>query len=279
MRLFTVLTFLVLFIPFSSSAQKWAFGLFAGGANYNGELSAEDEVVLGETNPSFGFLARHNFSEYFTAKGSLTYGRISGDDANNDSRSRQILRNASFRSDIFEASLQAELNIFGFDPTDRDNRTALYLLGGISVYHFNPEARYQGEWVELQPLGTEGQGTSVFPNREKYSLTQIAFPVGGGIKHAFNKNWSLGFEFGVRKTLTDYLDDVSRSYAPEGVFDLSTSKGQRAYRLSNRTWETLDEAKSYDENDQRGNPSTDDWYMFGGFTLTYTIADPSCQTF
>ena len=263
-------------IPFIGQCQLWSFGVFAGGSNYTGELSSAQPVMLNETHPSFGLLARYGFSPYVTAKGSLTYGRISGDDANNSADILVKERNLSFRSDIFEASLQAEINLFGFDPTDNDHHFAIYLLGGISVYHFNPQSKYEGEWVDLQPLGTEGQGSEAFPNREKYSLTQVSFPVGGGLKYAFNHNWSLGLEFGFRKTLTDYLDDVSRTYAPQSVFD---GPDDVAYRLSNRTWQTFDEAKDYGANEQRGNPETQDWYMFGGLTLTYTIAGPHCQGF
>lgn len=266
----------LLSIPFLGVSQHWSFGVFAGGSNYNGELTAAQPVFIQETHPSFGILGRYSFSPYVTAKGSLTYGRISGDDENNSAPSRVNGRNLSFRSDIFEASLQAEINIFGFDPTDNDHHFAIYLLGGVSVYNFNPQSKYQGEWYDLQKLGTEGQGSDRFPNREKYSLTQVSFPLGGGLKYAFNHNWSLGIEFGARKTLTDYLDDVSRTYAPKSVFE---GPDDPAYRLSNRTWETFDEAKDYGANKRRGNPETADWYMFGGLTLTYTIAGPHCQGF
>lgn len=281
MRMVTAFILLAFLLPLAGNAQKWSFGIFAGGANYNGDLSKASPVFIEETNPSFGVLARHNFTQYITVKGSLTYGRISGDDANNEARAYTELRNLSFRSDIYEASLQGEINILGFDPSDRDNRFALYLSGGISVYRFNPQSKYEGEWVDLQPLATEGQGTSEFPNREKYSLTQVSFPVGGGIKYALDRNWVIGIDAGVRRTLTDYLDDVSRTYAPEGTFDTDTEMGRRAFRLSNRTWdsESLDGAKEYGADDRRGNSSTEDWYMFGGLTLTYTISDPSCQTF
>ena len=29
---------------------------------------------------------------------------------------------------------------------------------GVGGFYFNPKAKYEGKWVSLQPLGTEGQG-------------------------------------------------------------------------------------------------------------------------
>ena len=47
-------------------------------------------------------------------------------------------------------------------------------LGDLSFLksQSNPKALYNGEWIELQPLGTEGQGTSL-TSQKKYSLNQI----------------------------------------------------------------------------------------------------------
>ena len=74
----------------------------------------------------------------------------------------------------------------------------------------NPD--YYSQWIDLQPLGTEGQGTTAYPDRKKYSRTQIAIPMGGGVKISLNDNLNIAFSFSARKTYTDYLDDVSTTY-------------------------------------------------------------------
>jgi hypothetical protein len=96
---------------------------------------------------------------------------------------------------------------------------------GLSVFNFNPRAehfdsRRDGEWVNLKPLNTEGQGLSTFPNRKPYSKTQVSIPLGLGFKFAVHSNLNIGFEIGFRATRTDYLDDVGNTYAYDPLVDL-----------------------------------------------------------
>jgi hypothetical protein len=41
---------------------------------------------------------------------------------------------------------------------------------------------------------------------------QFAIPFGVGFKYALDKKSSIGLEYGLRKTFTDYIDDVSTTY-------------------------------------------------------------------
>ena len=62
-----------------------------------------------------------------------------------------------------------------------------YVFTGISMFSFNPQAKHGDTWFELQPLGTEGQGTIAYPDKKKYSLTQLCIPFGTGIKYDLSK--------------------------------------------------------------------------------------------
>ena len=57
-----------------------------------------------------------------------------------------------------------------------------YILAGIGYFHFNPQANLNDNYVDLQPLHTEGQGFAEYPNVKEYKLSQINFPVGIGSK-------------------------------------------------------------------------------------------------
>lgn len=266
---------LLTLLPTSLLAQEWEFGVFGGASVYGGDLT-EEFIATEEVNPGVGGIIRYNFNKYVTLKSNIYYGTISGDDANAESKWR-IERNLSFKSDILDLSVQAEINFSGFWTTEARSRTSIYGLIGASVFRFNPQTKYNGRWVDLQPLGTEGQGTTRFNDREKYALTQISIPIGLGVKHAFNKHWSLGFEVAPRKTFTDYLDDVSKTYvAPEL---LRAEHGPISDQLSNRTGEVLNERKDLDSDDGRGNSTLDDWYYFAGVTVTYTIVPDNCYSF
>lgn len=263
------------------NAQKWEAGIMLGASNYSGDLSHQP-IVLEETNFAYGVLLRYNWTSKYTLKANFYNGQISGSDANADSE-RLRNRNLHFKSHVWDFSAQVEYNILGFDITSKHERFSPYIFAGISVFNFDPQAEIEidgeMEWVRLQPLGTEGQGTTRYNDREKYALTQIAIPFGFGVKQAIGKHWVIGAEFGWRKTFTDYLDDVSTTYVERGVLERERN-GELAYRLSYRTPEVLgDDAPRVTREDERGRSTTQDWYMMGGITITYTIFPRSCFRF
>jgi len=195
-------------------------------------------------------------------------GGLEGDDRVN--RDYLQSRNLSFHSALSEFHAGIEYRIinpanFSFTP---------YVFAGIGVFHYNPYAIYQGNKYYLQPLGTEGQGLSQYPEKKLYSLTQFCIPYGGGFKWQVNCNLNLGFEFGHRKLFTDYLDDVSGTYADENV--LRNARGQIAVDLAFRRRE-LEPGRQYPgEGGGRGNAKLDDWYYFTGFTIGLRLND--CET-
>lgn len=179
-----------------------------------------------------------------------TYGGVSAADSSLKSvasySSGRYQRNLSFRSRISELSLVAEfypLYIFvdwantKYDPP----KLSPYILGGIGVFHFNPQAKDStGNWVDLQPLHTEGEGFPQYPNRKEYSLTQINFPVGVGLKYEISDKINIRAELMWRILQTDYLDDVSTTYIDPKYFaaNLPPAQAQEAEYFNNRNKNT-----------------------------------------
>ncbi len=240
------------------------FGVFAGVANYGGEL-APSRITAQELNASGGIFLRSNVSKHFAIRGGFTIGRISGDDANQSSPDL-IERNLSFRNDIYEFAFTGEINLVAMD---RYKPVSPYLFIGVSAFYHNPKAFYNGRWVELQPLGTEGQGTSAFPDRKPYSLTQIAIPMGAGVKFRLSDNTLLAVEGGLRRTFTDYLDDVSSTYGVKEV--LLQENGALAVAMSDRAAELTGEPVNRTATSVRGNPLVDDYFAFMGATLSFSF--------
>ncbi len=50
-----------------------------------------------------------------------------------------------------------------------------YGLIGIGAYKYNPKAKLDGQWVELQPLHLEGQGMAEYPERKNINLPRQKF--------------------------------------------------------------------------------------------------------
>lgn len=196
------------------------------------------------------------------------FGKISADDnvlkdvdVKDIARARYN-RNLNFRSSISEFSLMAELHpLFIFiDWTARDEdppRISPYLLGGVGYYSFNPQTRLNGNWVDLQPLKTEGQG--FVTDRPEYKLKQLNFPVGLGLKYELSDVLNLRGEFLYRILSTDYLDDVSTTYFDPAAYansGLSASDQALSYRLANRQINNIT-----GPGGKRGSPAQKDGYF------------------
>lgn len=232
--------------------------LMGGGMNYIGDLNEESALTL--PRPAAGVGIRYRIDNRWSLRVEMSYGQIGVDEDYNK------LRNLSFRSDILEGAVLGEFNFapFGLGATER--LWTPYIFGGVGVFHFNPMARYtlgDGEehWAELQPLCTEGQGSTLYPDRKMYQLYQFCLPFGVGVKVRLGKVFSLAAEYGFRKTWTDYLDDVSKTYVGSDFLIANSRDGALASQLADRSGE-VEEGYVNAVGIKRGDDSLDDWYAY-----------------
>ncbi len=261
----------MLFSIIQINAQHLELGASLGFSNYLGDLAPSSFIgSIGESHIATSIFSKYNFNDRIALLGSFSYGRIGSSDAasyirfNNNFRKE---RNLSFRSDIFELAIIGEFNILGFQPYLKEHPFAPYIFGGIAVYRFNPQASFNGAWHDLQPLGTEGQGLANQP--QKYKLTQFSIPFGAGIKFTFHPRISIGMDIGLRKTFTDYLDDVSNAYPDLSL--LEATNGTLASELSWRGDEIDMEASPPEAGSGRGDPTDLDWYVFSKVMISYNF--------
>ena len=273
--------FLICLIVLVSSikAQRSEYGIFAGTSFYMGDINTS--TLFYKPNPAFGIIYRYNFNPHWAFKMDAIYGTVEGYDSDFGNT-----RNLSFKSHIMEFSAQIELNFLQYFTGSSTHRFSPYIFTGLSVFSFNPQGQYydpktgQTNWYDLQPLGTEGQGSVAYPDRKPYSLTQLAIPFGIGFKFSLNKKICIGLEWGMRKTFTDYLDDISTTYV--SVWDPNSKIV--APKLADRTIELIDPLTGTNRlahvaGESRGNSATNDWYSFAGLTVTIKLgykAKPSC---
>ncbi|REJ83011.1 MAG: hypothetical protein DWQ44_02545 [Bacteroidetes bacterium] len=265
----------VLTAPFVR-AQYEEIGIQVGVTNYKGELS-EHLFNTDFIHPFGGLFFRHNWNRHWSWKVELNYGKISGDDSKADN-GFELDRNLSFHSNILELSPQLEFNFFPYETGNLAYPFTPFVFGGISVFRFNPKAELNGDVYELQPLGTEGQGTN---NNKKYKRIQIAIPFGGGVKWTVSERIGMGIEVGARRTYTDYLDDVSTVYPDLNL--LLAANGAAAVALSDRSFSSRDTSNSsYVFRNQRGNSKDKDWFLFAGITIYFrlnSMIKDSCKPF
>jgi hypothetical protein len=268
-----------------TSAQRHdkEFGIFVGAAQYSGDLIYKDGV--NPQNLAGGLLFRYYFTPIFNLKANLYYGNVHASDKDNPTT---WTRNLSFTSHILDISTQLEINILPFISGHRKRNWAPYIFGGIAVFNYNPQAEYMGKWYELQPLGTEGQGTQY--GGAKYKLTAFSIPYGIGFKYGFKaprnygsrfnpELWNLGFELSQRKTFTDHIDDVGGFYPSSlsiyGTNDIAKALCDRGVELGPGYSRIVEGSKT----EKRGNPEYNDYYMWYGITITKTFRKTRCYSF
>ena len=255
---------LALLFSFGLSAQSIDFlrnsevVLGGGLMNYIGDLN--NQSVLSPLHGAGSVGLRTRLDSRWAVRVEVAYGSISCE------KDYIVRRNLSFRSDIFELAALAEFNFRPFGPGATESAWTPYIFGGIGVFHYNPMAQYtdnegNAQWVELQPLNTEGQGTSLYPERRPYALVQLCMPFGVGVKVRFNKTFSMTAEYGFRMTWSDYLDDVSTTYVGSELLEAEVLEGAMAARMADRSNE-VESGYVNAVGIKRGDDALKDWYAF-----------------
>lgn len=247
-----------------ATAQKSEIGGMVGTSFYMGDLNPS--TLFPSFQPCGGIIYRYNFNPRWALKTNILFAEVeASDQLTNDN----YARNLSFKSPITEISAQIELNFFNLYNIPSRNHFSPYIYIGIDVFSFNPKAELNGVYYDLQSLGTEGQG--IIEDFQPYNLVSLAIPFGMGIKYNAGKYVSLGIEWGMRYTFTDYLDDVGGVYFDNET--LQIQKGNVVAQLADRS-DIIHTAGT-----QRGNETTKDWYSFAVFTVTFKIGneDTSCN--
>ena len=238
----------------------FGIGLSAGVSNYTGDLNEN----FNYTYSQYGVGAHLSciFASHFGARIAFYNGEVTATDYYNSNVANRA-RNLAFRSGITEIGIHFIYNVFGRKSgfLARSNLTP-YLFAGVALFHFNPQDSINGQWYDLQPLGTEGQTMFSGNYPTKYSLTQACIPFGVGVSYRYNGSFDFGLELGFRKTFTDYLDDISGYYPDEAI--LRANIGNISTDLSDRT--AGHRAKT---GAPRGNPTTNDWYIYTNISVTY----------
>jgi hypothetical protein len=266
---------------------NWEFGLATGVSNYLGEIGGREkagrpfimDMKLEKSRWSEGLYARYKFDPLFAVKFAFNYLRIDADDKLSVNPGRKY-RNLSFRNNIYDFETTVQWLFFSSNkPMGVYSRSNIfltaYLFAGVGGFHHNPQTLYNGQYVSLQPLKTEGV---------QYSKWGYCLPFGAGFYVTINKrrrSHRIGVEVNWRYTNTDYLDDVSTVY--KNPAELSSNL---AVELSNRNDEvTATMPANFDKNygwqgsdkdgnpinlAPRGDPSDKDSYL--SFNVTYGIA-------
>jgi len=267
------LAILLIFIPslFLAQVNKYDrsadIGLVIGTAYYIGDVNPTKHFGT-RLKLSGGLTYRNNISKRWSIKAGLLFGQIEAWDEDSDSEWIQN-RNLHFKNQFTEGSIQFELNYFDYQIGQSANWISPYLFAGVAYYTMKPQAYFKGTWYELQPLGTEGQGTS--EGGKKYNLNGLSMPFGAGLKFNIYAIFGLSIDWGPRRTWTDYFDDISTTYADPDI--LEDENGELSFLLADQSIEK-EGINGDNANMQRGDPGRKDWYFFTTVSLNIRIDKP-----
>lgn len=306
MKIKSIFLLCLIVLPMLSSAQRWKRYRYewvaaVGATQFLGDLGGRNQIGsdyffdldAASTRYIINVGFRYKLSQYVSIKTGVSGGEVSGDDRYTEEPYRSN-RNLHFRSPVIEWATQVEVSWMRESIGSRykirrvrgrgrkGSQVYVYGFAGVALLYMNPMAKFDGKWYPLRGLRTEGQG--FVPSREQYSNVQFTIPFGIGMKYALDKQSSIGIEYGLRKTFTDYMDDVSTTYvytregherdpaATQIIID-ALDYDDVAMGLADPSLEAISPNAEWTggcsacPGQQRGDPTDLDSYMF--LTITY----------
>ncbi len=274
-----ILLFVIVLNFKTFSQYQWDFGVLAGASNYLGDIGGKEktrrdfvsDIKLAKTRWNTGAFARYRWYDDVYFRAQFDYMRIEGDDKLSSNPGRRF-RNLNFRNDILEFNLTTQWHFY----QDKDltvgtqNSWAFnsYAFFGAGCFYHNPKANYNGSWVPLRPLRTEGV---------KYKKFVMDIPLGVGLFFTYNRRHRFGLDMTWRKTFTDYLDDISGNYLD------APPENPKAAALAKRTDELPDWVKEENKGaylshiwgSKRGDKTNKDNFVTISVYYSYAIRGTS----
>ncbi len=250
-----------------STVYEGELGVTLGFAHYFGDLNNNSRI--NRPKPAFGLYFRKQFGDYIGVRIGAHYAQVGYSDQYSDNQ-YQRRRNLSFNSDIWELALQGDFNFFRFEPGNPEYQFTPYVTIGAGLFNYDPYAYLDNQKYFLRNLGTEGQLSN--SSRQPYSPMAFCFPIGMGIKYNLRNNINVSLEISHRFTNTDYLDDVSTTYAGPGAF----TPNSPAFLLQDRSYQTGTPIGTAGR--QRGFSGQKDQYIFVELGLSVSLTSYKCPT-
>lgn len=166
-------------------AQNSELGFGVGTLTYTGDLAPH--YSFSNSQLAVTAFYRSNLSKVVSFRTGIVAGGLGATDRRSSDAFNQR-RNASFDIFVFEASSVMEYHFLNWRDERRLLRFTPYLFGGLGIFGMSGNQIKSSEYSDLQ----------------------LTIPFGAGIKYVINPLWYISLEYGMRKTFTDYVDNVSQ---------------------------------------------------------------------
>ena len=185
-----VASFLPSYSQYSESSSFSEVGITLGPSNFLGDLVGGAGIGFhgitslkdnnwGVTKFMMGAYYVYHPSEWLGIRLMANIGRLEGDDAiikgKGGYEEARKMRNQDFKSPLIEGFIGLEVYptvFFEYEPSDIFHKLRPYGIIGVGAFHFKPQGTdpATGQWVDLKPLHTEGQGFPEYPDGNRCKI-------------------------------------------------------------------------------------------------------------
>jgi hypothetical protein len=261
--------------PDKSYVYQGEFGVMGGASQYFGDLNPD--MHFNTPKIAMGLFFRKQITDYIAVRVEGQFSQLGYSDVYNTQNAFDLRRNLSFNTNVWQLGLQGDFNFFRFIPGDGDHRATPYLTIGVGMFSFDPYAYLDGQKYYLRELGTEGQ-TVGYDGRKPYNNIAAYIPIGLGYKYNLNPKMNIAIEAVYNFTTTDYLDDVSKTYAGINNFpSLPSGDPSIAALLQDRSYETGTPPIGI-QGRQRGYSNQNDSFLYLEIMFSFNISSYRCPS-
>lgn len=212
--------FLLGFLAVTSLGQTSIdLGVSGAGGTYFGDMTTV--TFQKSVNPAYGAFLRYNFNPRYSLRFNVMNGTI-GAEGQYDSGLWE------FKKNVLDVSLLFEFNFLKYMVADKQTPWSTFIFGGIGVQRYN----YANREDELNPL----VDPTYYDPKISHTYGGVfapTIPFGLGVKYNIGRKWGIGMEGGLRKSLSDKLDDLDD---PRSYIDASGNQISFADQFHNNDW-------------------------------------------
>jgi len=182
--------FLIGFLAIKALAQPSVdIGVFGGAGTYFGDMTKVD--LQKSINPAYGGFVRYNFNPRYALRFNVINGTIGAEGEYDYQPYNPDPTDLSwnFSKNVLDLSLNFEWNYLKYIVGDKETPWSTFIYGGIGIQTFK---------YSIQTVNGINDGSEIAPT----------IPFGLGVKYNLSKRWGIGFEGGLRKSLSDKLDNL-----------------------------------------------------------------------
>ncbi len=191
-RLFVL--FLFGFLALKMFAQPSVdIGFFGGVGTYLGDL--KDVDFKKSINPAYGGFVRYNFNPRYGLRFNVINGTIGAEGKFDGNQ-------WNFNKNVMDISLNFEWNYMKYIVGEKETRWSTFLFGGIGLQMYDYKFRQAELAALVDPTYFE------MAHHNPGSVVAPTIPFGLGFKFNLSKRVGIALEGGLRKTLSDKLDDL-----------------------------------------------------------------------